>query len=61
MIREVDDLELIECGTCHGQGTINRPASVAATGDRFRECPECFGDGMKVVHRVKWYEVGFAW
>ena len=45
MTREVDDLALIECGTCHG-----------ARGGR---CPECKGDGLKVVSRIKFYESNY--
>lgn len=50
MTREVDDLALIECGMCHGDGKLLHRGGL---------CPECKGDGRKVVFRIKFYESNY--
>lgn len=47
-VREIDDLHLIECGMCHGCGTV---------GTRKARCPACRGTGDRVIRRIKFYYV----
>jgi DnaJ-class molecular chaperone len=44
LIREIDDLELVECQDCRGDKSQRRA------------CRTCNGTGDRVVHREKFYE-----
>ena len=47
-IKEVDDLALVECSTCHGEKTL---------GKKREKCPVCCGTGDRVIHQTKYYTV----
>lgn len=49
MIRETDDLALIQCPDCLGAGKRD-------TRLRLAKCPVCHGSGDIVVHHVRHYE-----
>jgi DnaJ-class molecular chaperone len=45
-VKEVDDLELLECPTCMGAGKLKGV-----------KCPGCHGTGDRVIHKTKYYYV----
>ena len=50
--KDVDDLELVPCSHCggKGQGVKDRRTSTGT-------CPVCKGDGLNLVHMLKFFTV----